>query len=216
MNFEENIVLFNTELTSDSNKFNEVFSTAKKFVNELTNKKNQSVSYYNDTRKAFKPSIDILTGKMGEFFAGLFMTQYYSYPELLPDFNIYDSRQKNWDADLPYSKKFGNSFSDFHVKTCDSRTINFVGDLSWTFNIGNVYGKSFGRDKIYNNGGTIIFVQLKDYYSNWAKIMFSAPFENIHHILKNPIKQSLIGVKQCLYLNDILKENNIRKCVEFK
>jgi hypothetical protein len=167
------------------------------FVNAISESKKQSVDYYYEKRAASKPMKDISVGKMGEVFAAYYVHKYLNYSFVEPDFNIYNSRNKNWNEDLN---------TGFHVKTCDGYTCKFVGQPSWTFQFNNQNG-SFGRDALFNSNGKdiIIFVYIDSYDKNEAVILIVSPWKDIKPFLKDPLKKSLRNIKKCIYYNDLLR-----------
>ena len=205
MNLNKNIIVFNKEIkVDDTELFKHVLSKSSEFSKKLSNKKGQSVEHYYKEREASKPVKDIMVGKMGEFFASVFMYKYFAYPKMLPDFSIYNNN-KSWKEDLCY-KELDSSLLNFHVKTCDSCTKNYLkGRESWTFQKSNKNKSNGGRDYIYTIGGLVIFVYIHSYYLNKAKICFMTSWNRIKYLLKPPVSKKLIGIKECVYSDDIIK-----------
>ncbi len=203
MYLEDNIQFFNTIVKIDDSLFKNTLITSVNFAHTLMADRGQSIDYYTKNRNASKPIDDTIVGKIGELFVAYFLTEYLNYPFILPDFTIYKSRQKDWSEDLRYSP-INKDLLDFHVKTCNSFTKNYCG-ISWTFQKSNKNTKG-GIDSIYNSvkNDIVFFVYMESYNKNEALISFSAPFKKIQPMLKPPKKKELFGLKECIYLNDIM------------
>lgn len=204
MDLEKDIIFFDEEITVDNILFENVLNESYKFAENLKRDDRQSIGYYLKERRAVKPKRDILLGKMGEFFTSVFINEMLSCPFSMPDFYVYNSKEKSWQEDLFYRGNCNGS-PDINVKTCDSnikRILHGV-DLSWTFQKSNASGFG-GKDAIYNRGGVVFFVYMERFDFNWAKICFSAPWFKIKDLLKDPVKEYLRGIKDCLYLSDVL------------
>jgi hypothetical protein len=209
MDFENNIYLFNEVMRLDADVFNYVLLESKNFAHKLSIRKEQSISYYTNNRRAVRPKENTILGKMAEMFSINFMTSVFSYPLIFPDFTIYNPGEKNWSEDLRYSN-IDRSLKDFHVKSCDSITRKYLNyeDISWTFQKSNESGHG-GKDFIYKgiNKDIVLFVYLESYEKNEALISFSAPFIKIKPLLRPPKSKGLVGIKECVYLNDVLSNN---------
>lgn len=203
----DQITIFNEVVVADNDLFKHVLNESIVFADKLL-KKNNSIEYYNNRRNATKPYDDIVTGKMGEFFAALFNVKNLSYPFIYPDFGVYDTYRKSWSEDLYYSK-IDNKLNNFHVKTCDFTTKKFLNyrDISWTFQKSNNGNKRFGRDSIYKElkNDIIIFVYLNNYNINEALINFLSPWKKLKPFLKDPVSTKLKGIKECIYFKDVLE-----------
>lgn len=209
MDFENNIYLFNEIIRLDEDVFNYTLSESKNFANELSLKEGQSIFYYSGNRKAVRPIENTILGKMAEMFSIHFMTSVFSYPFIFPDFTIYKPGEKSWAEDLRYSD-INPLLKNFHIKSCDSKTREYLNyeDISWTFQKANEKGYG-GKDFIYKeiNKDIVLFVYLESYEKNEALISFSAPFRKIRPLLKLPKSKRYVGIKECIYLNDILSNN---------
>jgi hypothetical protein len=194
---DENNLIINTDI--------------KVFVKGMSSRK-QSISYYEKYRSVSpdKAKQDMFLGKKAEFFTALELWRDYGFPWLNPDLKIYPSGMKGWEADLPYHKK-DPRFPDAHVKGCDHGTYDFCHDFSWTFQYSNNDG-FYGHDAIFQNPGRhdlISFVFIDDPQSKEATIKSIVPWQSIKKYLKDPIKQSLIGQKKCIYYKDLRHNKEI-------
>ena len=70
--------------------------------------------------------------KMGEFYALKFARNELNFPNCHIDMEIRVGGEKGWVVDLPFHSK-DSTLPDGHCKTCDSHTLYWVKDYSWTF-----------------------------------------------------------------------------------
>lgn len=154
-----------------------------------------SHNYYAQYRCAntVKANLDQHVGKKGEYFVAYYLHTL-GLPLLTPDMDIYDSKLKNWRADLEYDGL------DVHVKSCSKMWGN---DYSWVFNWSNTYG-SGGKDKIFETeSGLIACIYMENSESPTANLKAIIPWKNAKTMLKNPVVERLRGLKLCLYYKDL-------------
>jgi len=168
------------------------------FVKKL-DERDQSASYYRKRRNAQVNKVleDIFLGKKAEYLVAIGMHKEYGFPLIEPDMEIYNGWSKGWEKDLPY----------VHVKSCSLKTYNYCNDYSWTFQYSNKNGL-FGRDNIFNSSefDLVAFVFMEKPQDNSGVIKAILPWRFIKRHLKDPKKESLIGVKKCVYYNDLVKD----------
>lgn len=166
--------------------------------------------YYVRKRNANPDKIkkDIWIGKLAEVGVSQYIMSI-GGPMLEPDFNIYSGKNKNWDADLPYSKN--SKYTDIHVKACDRETVEYlkrkdVEDYSWTFQWSNNDGRG-GKDKIFEKNDRVALVYVPDTYSEWVRIFAILDVFDIVRKLKDPVSPKLKNIKKCLYYKDLINES---------
>jgi len=170
-----------------------------------------SHKFWAKQRNASKPKDDSMTGKKGEFIVAKYIKETFG-KEVAPDVQIYSSKKKNWDADLPY-KTLGLDFPDVHVKTCSQKTLDYAKTESWTFQMGNGNG-FFGTDKLLSSN---------DYDNDLLALVFvptwDSPNAIIHHLttwklikpmLRDPLSPRLKGIKVCLYTKDLESSRKVK------
>lgn len=170
------------------------------FVNNVYN------DYYVRKRNANPRKIkkDIWIGKLAEVGVAQYVMEQ-GGPFLEPDFNIYGGKNKNWDADLPYSKS--SSFKDIHVKACDGDTVEYLKkngqeDYTWTFQWSNNDGRG-GKDKIFEKNDCVALVYVPTADSHWIEIVCLADVFELIPLLRDPISARLKGIKKCIYWSDL-------------
>jgi len=162
-----------------------------KFV-EAMKQKGQSGDYYAKQRAASTPYDDIALGKMGEFFAAVFLRNHQDYPVCLPDLQVYQSNQKNYAADLTYPEPFLNT----HVKTCNGKTLRFAGQKSWTFQASD---SLFYQDESQEQIALVFLNNINSISGEVA--VFS--WQELKTKFRPPLSPKFIGSKLCLYENDL-------------
>jgi hypothetical protein len=197
LNFEPQIYNEKVEF-SVSDKFVQVL---KKFQAKLSSKK-QSTGFYSSQRAASKPGRDILMGKVGELLATKFFHQH--DVSVLPDLKIRGSSEKNWDCDLMPSPNNKEVLPPIHVKSCDETTVRIVGQMSWTFQLGNT-NSSGGKDKLFDSDGNdvVVFVYVESIENVCGTVVAVMPWKDVLPLLKDPKVAKYKGLKKCLYMDDI-------------
>lgn len=205
---DTNIILNNTL----NEKYNKIIE---EHIDGMS-KKNQSSEYYASNRNANKSRIsdNIGMGKKSELLVNHFFNKEMDYPLMEIDFEIRQGKQKDWMPDLNYNQ-LDTSLPTIHVKSCDSFTISYMDDFSWTFQWNNKFGAG-GRDKLFQNSyvdDICAFVYLDNWKSNQGKILVISTFRDVIPYLTDPKKESLKGLKKCLNFSminlDIADEYNI-------
>ncbi len=190
-------------------EFDTCLIKSKEFAyNETIGKK-----FYSTNRRAVNPNGNIILGKMGEFFVADFMNKVLKFPKVSPNLDILTSHNKDWTCDLRYKE---HGLDDLHVKACDNNTVRFTGGASWTYQKSNI-NNNYGEDKLFKDtdyNALTAFVYLENAEINHALIFSIMPWGNVRTILRDPIKKSLIGLKKCVYANDIINKYKIIKEIE--
>lgn len=135
----------------------------------------------------------ISDGKMGELLA-------YDHMKLLgfdctePDFAIYTARFKSFDADLI------SGDTHVHVKTqCQSSAAKY--GTSWVFQAG---GRGFGHsDPCISEGKSWCIFVIIDHERCSGNIYGPLDMCKVRPHFKDPKLKQLIGIKKCIYLEDI-------------
>lgn len=194
------IVDLKVSLTDEQNE--EVNKLIERFVNEMLGDQ-QSVSYYNKRRNASKAAEDIFLGKKSEYLALLAMHKEFGFPLVKPDLEIRNGRKKGWEPDLPF-REVDSSFPNVHVKACSKFTYDYCKDYSWTFQYSNNTGIC-GKDDLFlsETEDLVALVYVENSRSKNGVIKSVLPFSEIRKHLKDPIKKTLVGLKKCLYYQDI-------------
>lgn len=186
-----------------------IYKIEKEDLNQCIEFANQSVSTSVDKyskRNQFdtaKIREDIIFGKLGEVYAHKFLIG--KLPTLsLPDFKIYEAKDKSWDTDLT-----DNSGVRISVKTQNLLSKISFGE-SWVFQYNN--GKTFDSD-------TEVFHSIDDKHFacfmaiNYAartiepKAVISIDFLKKNSLFKEMKKTNLIGNKVAVYYEDIKNFN---------
>jgi len=140
----------------------------------------------------------ITDGKMGEIIAARYLRNN-GFDCNNPDFEIYSSRKKSFEADLFCGQ--GNTKQNVHVKTQNSQSAARYGS-SWVFQAGGAgYGHSdpcLGT----SNDDWCVFVTL-DCNDESASIVGPLCMTDVHQHFKDPKLSHLVGIKKCVYLEDI-------------
>jgi len=187
-----------------SDKENSVINKKiEKFVEEMGSKK-QSTTYYTQNRnvKAEKAAEDIFLGKKAEFFVCIALNKHFNIPLIEPDLEIRKGKKKGWGADIPLVQ-YGHR--DMHVKSCSAKTYKYCKDYSWTFQYSNNNGVG-GKDKLLKqeSNDLISLVYIIQPNSNIGTIKAILDWEMAKKYLKDPLKPTLIGLKKCLYYEDLI------------
>jgi hypothetical protein len=170
-----------------------------------------SHKFWAKQRNASKPREDSMVGKKGEFIVAKYIKENFGH-EIAPDIQIYTSKKKNWDADLPFST-LGIEFPDTHVKTCSQKTLDYAKTESWTFQMSNGNG-FFGTDKLLASNDydkdllALVFVPTWD--SPNAVIHHLVPWKSAKTFLKDPISPRLKNIKVCLYTKDLEASRKVK------
>ncbi len=117
--------------------------------------------------------------------------------------------KKGWRPDLMYPNM------NVHVKACTrySSLMFGKGGSTWTFQYGNTSGTG-GKDPLFytNFGNEIIaLVELVDIYS--YRMAFTSPAKFLIPFMRDPVKQSYVTLKKCLYETD-LNQHAISFCFD--
>lgn len=199
------ILLTKITLTDKENK------AINKILEEYGDGMEDSHKFWAKQRNASKPREDSMVGKKGEFIVAKYIKDEYGV-EVAPDVQIYSSKKKNWDADLPY-KTVGLDFPDIHVKTCSKKTLDYAKTESWTFQMGNGNG-FFGTDKLLAsedyNKDLIALVYVPTWDSPEAVIHHLIDWKSAKTFLKDPISPRLKGIKVCLYTKDLEASRKVK------
>ena len=170
-----------------------------------------SHKFWAKQRNASKPKDDSMTGKKGEFIVAKYIKDTYGF-EIAPDIQIYTSKKKNWDADLPY-KTVGFDFPDVHVKTCSQKTLDYAKTESWTFQMSNGNG-FFGTDKLLasndHDADLIALVLAPTSDSPNAIIHHMLPWKSAKTLLRDPLSPRLKNIKVCLYTKDLEASRKVK------
>lgn len=137
----------------------------------------------------------ITDGKLGELFACKYLKNK-GFKCTDPDFEIYASRNKSFDADL-----FSNE-QPIHVKTQNITSANKYGS-SWVFQAGGV---GFGnRDPCLDESQDdwCVFVTV-DHEKQSATVFGPFNINDVRPHMKDPKLEHLKGIKKCIYLEDIV------------
>lgn len=149
---------------------------------------------------------DIRVGKIGEVAVYNFLSE--KYPDITyPDFNIYDKKDKSWDADL----KIPNTNISVAVKSQDAESSIAYGD-SWVF--------QFNMGKSYDCDSAIFKEEDDDHYVSFVSLNTPKKTGEIRAIVKvswlhkknmfKPMKlKHLQGNKVAVYLEDLQKHEDI-------
>lgn len=135
----------------------------------------------------------ISDGKMGELLAYDHLKSM-GFDCTEPDFEIYTARLKSFDADLI------SGDSHVHVKTQCKESADRYG-TSWVFQAG---GSGFGHSDPCISGGKswCIFVVINHLTSS-GNIYGPLDMEHVRRHFKDPKLKQLVGIKKCIYLEDI-------------
>ncbi len=176
----------------------------KKFAEQLSEEK-QSSGYY-ITRRAANPRtvfLNLIGGKKAEFIAAQALHEIYKFPLIEPDLEVRRGKSKGWECDLPYPKPF----PPVHVKLCTASTQRFAGQCSWTFQLANANGYK-GQDNLFNLSGEcpdfVALMYMEKELSAEGELMFFLPWVHIVDYLRDPVKESLRGLKKCIYYKDLI------------
>jgi len=190
------------ELTEEQNS--QVNAKIQTFVAALNNS-GQSHKYYEENRNtlALKAAEDNFIGKKAEVFVRWHLINERKFPHISIDFEIRSGCSKGWTIDLPFAKK-DERFPNIHVKSCQGWILQYAKDFSWTFQLSNNSGRG-GRDSIFDgpDDDLVAFVFLENHLSSTATIKAILPWGIIKNHLKDPVKESLVGLKKCIYLKDL-------------
>lgn len=205
-----------TEITINVSQYinDKINLNAKKYADGMTGK-SQSIDYYGKNRNAGDPEKtywDTFNGKKGEYFASIILNKKFGFPYLEPDCSILPGRQKNWDPDLPYNNNHP-TLPNVAVKTCSNSTYHYCNDYSWTFQYSNNNGIG-GQDTLLDSTDDNYYIALMHVpkpKENIGILMVFAPWTKVSPYLKDPLSQRLVGLKQCLYFEDL--QQNIEELI---
>lgn len=211
LNYQQ-ILWHDIEVIMEEKVHNNVMSKTIQFSKGMQDKQ-QSLEYYKRQRNATSPIHDVQTGKYGEYVAAYYLRRQWGFPAVCPDIEIKNSNEKNWDCDLPFNIKDA-AYPNCHVKTCDQKSSDFVSrncnsKYSWTFQYANKTGIG-GRDQLFNNPNSkelILFMFVPD-LNNKSRVIASAPWNEVCKLLKDPIATKFIGLKKCIYSEDLMQLSN--------
>lgn len=140
----------------------------------------------------------ITDGKMGEILTAKYLRTI-GFVCNEPDFEIYSSKQKSFEADLFCGQ--GKIKQHVHVKTQNSQSAARYG-ASWVFQAG---GAGYGHSDPCldtSNDDWCVFVTL-DCNDENARIVGPLRMTDVHQHFKDPKLAHLVGIKKCVYLEDI-------------
>jgi hypothetical protein len=172
-----------------------------KFVMEMA-QKNQSIEYYQKNRNTTytRAGINIFLGKKCEFIGSRALSDNYGYDLAWPDLEVRHGPRKMWHID---------AYGKYHIKGCDSETVKWVGDLSWTFQLKNEHD-DYGRDPMLDTDeGQIVLVYMEDHMSHEGIVKLETAWKDVKHLLKDPKLDKHKGKKICLYHKDLRREFGI-------
>lgn len=157
----------------------------------------------------------IADGKMGELLACAHMTRL-GFECTDPDFAIYTARFKSFDADLI------SGDTHVHVKSQNRTSADKYG-TSWVFQAG---GRGVGHvDPCVKEGESWCIFVVVDHETHSAEIHGPLDMVKVRPHFKDPKLQHLVGIKKCIYLQDIdiarvvppatvLKHGTVMDCLE--
>jgi len=192
---ELNVITTPMTLPDEAN--NKVNADCRSFTESMEGK-GQSLEYYEENRAAWDPWYDVFVGKKAEYFASLYMTYKKDYPLVYPDVSVRQGYRKGWGFDLTYE-----DLPSVHVKSCTQRTIDSVGDYSWTWQWKNQHDDG-GRDRVFTQEepGLVVCVFLPSLSAPTADIKLVLPTEMMLEKVRDPKSTTHIGFKKCLYFAD--------------
>lgn len=140
---------------------------------------------------------NIRIGKLGEIAAYLTLRQDYDIIKK-PDFTVYPSNQKNWDADLKISPKLKPSIINLHIKTQSTQSRERY-TKSWAFQCGK-----YRKDKLLSAPKENDWVCLVS-QTNVAefKLELMVPFSEVKDLFREPKISAYASEKKILYWDDI-------------
>lgn len=151
-------------------------------------------------------------GYKAEIAVAYFMHAWFAFPQVQPDSQIYDEvMKKNFLHDLDYPL-LDSSLPPVSVKSCDNTTKRWCG-YSWTFQYANKKS-SGGTDPIFSGNFDerllVAMVYMDDVYASEVYIQCLAPMKTLLEyknsiLLKDPQKESLVGIKKCIYLENLIE-----------
>jgi len=178
----------------------------------------EDAEYKARERGGFPPQLfEFWCSKGAEFAAAYFLHERHDLPLVLPDFKYYNSSEKSWEADLPYTNidylgKHYDSFR-FHIKSSSKASIDRGYEESFLWNYSNKDG-SGGRDLIFEEGGpndacVLVYVPHTFIQNGDAEFYIRAVlpwlFIKDGNLFGLPKKPSLHETKVCLYTADLMK-----------
>lgn len=196
------------------------------FVNRMTDA-NQSVRYYVIKRNASyqKAKEDIFVSKKTEYLTLVGLVKLFNFPQIKLDLEVRNGGSKGWAHDLPFNDVDAR-FPNVHVKACTDMTLRYCSDYSWTFQYSNNDWKG-GKDSIFNTKANdlVVLIHLPNPESNKATIKAILPTRKLLTInngnfeyLRDPVKKTLVGLKKCVYYEDLLKNKqeieNLEICLQ--
>lgn len=161
-----------------------------------------SINHYKKRKQgnAAKITEDIITGKLGELAAYRFLRSK-GIMCAAPDFNIYEARQKSFDADLNFEGK------QFHCKSQSRMSAAKYGE-SWILQWG---GKGHGHiDKLFKNRSKNDYLVPMQVSETEVIIYGIIPVDTLfkNDLIKEPKLAWFADTKRAVYLNDIRKLNH--------
>jgi hypothetical protein len=210
----ENVVFF--PKNGDENKVTLPADINKEIAEKYAPERQKNASFYASKRGGYPPSIfDCWYYKCAEFAAARFLHEKYELPLVEPDIKIYKSSEKNWNADLSYQDvTFLGKHHDqlrFHNKSATRKIVakGYPESFMFQFANKNLVG---GHDEILDKGNDddyCVFVYVPyevvtsgnvDFY---VRGVIPWTFIKENNLLENPKKQTLIGVKLCVYTETV-------------
>lgn len=171
---------------------------------------NQSAEFYATNRGTTKEKAANNTelGKYGELAAYYFLHSV-KFPKVPLDFDKRIGVKKGWFCDLPFSKQ-DSKYPNCHIKTCNTNTVRYAHDYSWTFQWANLRGKPGGKDILFSNplsNELIIFMHVENLELGKSKLIATAPWFLCQDIFEEPVNPNLKGLKKCIYYKDLLSRS---------
>ena len=173
-------------------------------------KKLSENSYYSDKRAATSKG-DITRNHKNSKLSELLVSAYISNKFgclIRPDFEIYNEKNKSWDADLPYKDRGLDFPHNIHVKSTDNVAIARVGQKSWVFQLSNKDGRG-GKDALLKSSSEDDWVAFcyVDEKETCVRVVLEwfLPWKDIieQDLLKDPYYDKFKGIKLCVYDEDL-------------
>lgn len=182
------------------------------FVKEMS-KPGQSIDLYAACRKAnkIKAQKDNLIAKKSEYMVAKFMSSRHGFPFMDIDLEVRTGKKKGWKPDLPYNE-INPTLPIIHVKSLDRKSLEIIGDYSWTFQLKNEDDDG-GRDPILDivdPGEFVALVYIHNFECHHGIIKAIVPAHILvsQKFLKDPVFERYFGIKKCVYFENILDDKD--------
>lgn len=156
-----------------------------------------SISHYRKRKQGNESKIitDITTGKLGEIATHRVLRRHGLHAQA-PDFEIYESRQKSFDADITW-----NEYA-FHCKSQNEESVEKYG-ISWILQWG---GRGYGhKDKLFTHCGPTDYLVPCTIHDSVARVYGIIPVARLFelNLIKPPRVKWLEDTKRAIYFEDI-------------